>query len=76
MIKRKVQVLQGGSDNPRSASGTGGDLELSRFEVLGDGRRDGGLWSFSGVDVVGGGCGKAESVRCARSCEDGKVREV
>jgi len=40
LIKRVVQVLQGRSDDPRSTGGTGRDLELSSFEVLGDGRGD------------------------------------
>jgi len=38
LVKREVQVLQGGSDDPRSTSGTGSDFEVSGFEVLSDGR--------------------------------------
>ena len=72
LVKRKVQVLQGRSDDPRSASGTSRDLEFSCLEVLGDGRRDGGLWSFSGVDVVGRGGRETEGVDGAGSCEDDK----
>ena len=38
LVERVVQVLQGRSDNPRSTSGTGGDLERPGFEILSDGR--------------------------------------
>ena len=69
MVKRIVQVLQGRSDDPRSTRGTGSDFELSRFEVLSNGRRNRRLWSLSGVDVVGGRGGEPESVRGSGSCE-------
>ena len=70
LVKRIVQVLQGCSDDPRSTGGTGCYLELSSFEVLGDGRRNRRLWSLSGVDEVGGRGSEPESVRGSRSCED------
>ena len=41
LVKRELQALQGSSDDPRSTSGTGGDLELSGFEILSDGRGNG-----------------------------------
>ena len=52
LVKRIVQVLQCRSDDPRSTSGTRRDLELSGFEVLGDGRRNRRLRSLSGLNVV------------------------
>ena len=67
MVEGVVQVLQGGGRDPRSASGTRGDFEFSRFEILGDGRGNRRLRSLSGVDVVGGGGCEAESVRGSRS---------
>ena len=41
LVEREVQALQGRGDDPRSTSGTGGDLELSGFEILSDGRGNG-----------------------------------
>ena len=70
LIKRMVQVLQGRGDDPRSTSGAGSDLELSRLEVFSDGRGDGGLWSFPRVDVVGGGRSEPERIRGSGSCGD------
>lgn len=67
-----MQVLQGRGDNPRSTGGTSGDLELSGFDILSDGRGNGGLWSLPGVDVVGRGSSEAERVRGSGSCEDGE----
>lgn len=72
MVKRVVQVLQGGGDDPRPSSGTGGNLELSGLEVLSDRRRDRGLRSLSGVDVVRGGGSEAERIRGSRSCDEGE----
>ena len=70
LVERKVQVLQRRSDDPRSTSGTGSDLELSSLEVLGDRRGNGGLRSLPWVDVVGGGGREAERVRSSGSCKD------
>jgi hypothetical protein len=70
LVERKVQILQRRSDDPRSTSGTGSDLELSRLEVLGDGGGNGGLRSLSWVDEVGGRGGEAERVRSSGSCKD------
>jgi hypothetical protein len=69
LVECIVQVLQGRSDDPRSTGRTGGDLELSRFEVLSDGRGNRRLWSLSGVDVVGGRGREPESVRGSGSYE-------
>ena len=69
LVERKVQVLQCRSDDPRSTSGTGSDLELSSLEVLGDGGGNGGLRSLPWVDVVGGGGREAERVGGSRSCK-------
>ena len=76
MVERVVQVLQGRSDDPRSTSGAGSDLELSCFEILGDGRGDGGLRSFPGIDVVGGGCSEPERVCSSRSCEGDEGKNI
>ena len=51
LVKRIVQALQGRSDDLRSTSGTGGDLELPSFEALSDGRNL-RLSSLPGLDVV------------------------
>jgi len=63
LIERVVQTLQRRGDDPRPTGGTGRDLEFSGLEVLSDGRGDRGLWSLSGVDVVGGGGRETEGVR-------------
>jgi len=74
LVKRMVQVLQGRSDDPRSTSRAGRDLELSGFEVLNDGGGNGGLRSFPGVYVVGGGCSEPERVCGSGSCEGSEKR--
>ena len=70
LVERIVQVLQSRGDDPRSTSGASGDLELSCFEVLGDGRRNRRLWSLSGQDVVWRRGGETESVCSSGSYED------
>ena len=72
LVERKVQVLQCRSDDPRSTSGTGSDLELSRLEVLGDRRGNGGLRALPWVDVVSGGGREAERVCGSGSCNASK----
>ena len=70
LVERIVQILQGRGDDPRSTSGAGGDLELSCFEVLCDGRRNRRLRSLSRQDVVWGRGGETESVCGSRGYED------
>ena len=70
LVKRIVQILQRNRDDPRSASGSGGDLGLSGFEDLCDGGRNLGLWSLSRPDVVQRRGGEIERVCGSGSCED------
>ena len=68
LIKRIVQVLQNRSDDPRSTGGVGGDLELSSFEALSDGRNRRPS-SLSGLDVVWRKGGETEGICGSGSCE-------
>ena len=73
LVKRIVQVLQDRSDDPRLTSGVGGDLELSSFEALSDGRNRRPS-SLSGLDVVWRKGGQTEGVCGSGSCEVRGVR--
>lgn len=68
-VEMIVQALERGGDNMRAARRSGGDVNLTRRQVLSDGGGDGRLGALARADEVDGAGLEAESICVSRRAE-------